>query len=154
MFTTRTFSRLTIVESYWSHMYYFSHRFRMSHPLFLRIVNDVAAHDNYFIQKRNAANTLGASTLQKATAAFRVLCYWITGDAVDEYVRIGESTIIESVKRLVRGVVHLFQDEYLRSPTEADTARLLSQGEERGFPGMLSSIDCMHWRWKNYPSAW
>ena len=116
----------------------------MSRPLFLRIVNAVAAHDDYFIQKRNTANVLGASTLQKATGAFRVLCYGIAGDAIDEYVRIGESTIIESVKRLVRSVVHLFGDEYLKSPIEADTARLLSQGEERGFPSMLGSIDCMY----------
>ncbi|XP_020262795.1 uncharacterized protein LOC109838778 [Asparagus officinalis] len=33
-------------------------------------------------------------------------------------------------------------------------ARLLQKGEERGFPGMLGSLDCMHWEWKNCPTAW
>ncbi|XP_059635651.1 uncharacterized protein LOC132277826 [Cornus florida] len=43
---------------------------------------------------------------------------------------------------------------YQRSPNADDIARLLREGEERGFPGMLGFIDCMHWEWKNYSTAW
>uniref|UniRef100_A0A0D3DQQ1 DDE Tnp4 domain-containing protein n=1 Tax=Brassica oleracea var. oleracea TaxID=109376 RepID=A0A0D3DQQ1_BRAOL len=43
---------------------------------------------------------------------------------------------------------------YLRRPTAADLQRLLDIGEHRGFPGMIGSIDCMHWEWKNCPTAW
>uniref|UniRef100_A0A0D2ZU15 Uncharacterized protein n=1 Tax=Brassica oleracea var. oleracea TaxID=109376 RepID=A0A0D2ZU15_BRAOL len=39
-------------------------------------------------------------------------------------------------------------------PTPADLQRLLDVGEYRGFPGMIGSIDCMHWEWKNCPTAW
>ena len=35
-----------------------------------------------------------------------------------------------------------------------DIHRLLQVGEARGFPGMLGSLDCMHWQWKNCPVAW
>ncbi|XP_055622682.1 uncharacterized protein LOC129766197 [Toxorhynchites rutilus septentrionalis] len=38
--------------------------------------------------------------------------------------------------------------------TAFDIARLLRIGEERGFPGMLGSVDCCHWEWKNCPTAW
>src|SRR6266540_2970716 len=129
-------------------------RYRMSRDLFLRIMHAVEDHDNYFMQKRNATNTPGLSCFQKVTAVFRMLTYGVPADATDEYVHIGESTIIESLRRFVNAVIEVFEDEYLRSPNENDTAQLLAIGEERDFPGMLGSIDCMHWRWKNCPSAW
>ena len=69
----------------------------MSRELFLRVMNAVEAHDDYFVQKRNAANVLGLSCFQKVTAAFRMLTYGVPADATDEYVRIGESTDRKSV---------------------------------------------------------
>uniref|UniRef100_A0A0D3D7H8 DDE Tnp4 domain-containing protein n=1 Tax=Brassica oleracea var. oleracea TaxID=109376 RepID=A0A0D3D7H8_BRAOL len=51
-------------------------------------------------------------------------------------------------------IINLFGDEYLRRPTAADLERLLAVGEYRGFPGMIGRIDCMHWEWKNCPTAW
>ncbi|XP_021306905.1 uncharacterized protein LOC110431742 [Sorghum bicolor] len=81
----------------------------------------------------------------------RMLTYGLPADATDEYIRIGESTALESLRRFVAAVVEIFRDEYLRHPNEADTTRLLAMGEKKGFPGMLGSIDCMHWAWKNCP---
>ena len=111
-------------------------------------------HDNYFNQRRDALGRLGLSTLQKTTAAIRMLAYALPADATDEYIKIGESTAIESCKRFCRAIVEIFSERYLRSPTSNDVARLLHIGKNRGFPGMLGSLDCMHWRWKNCPTAW
>ena len=132
----------------------FRRRFRMSRSLFLRIVLAVKAHDNYFVQRTDALGRPGLSTLQKATAIFRMLAYGIPADATDEYVKIGESTTIECVKRFCRAVVEIFSEQYLRAPNANDVARLLEIGKRRGFPGMLGSLDCMHWKWKNCPTAW
>ncbi|XP_048611876.1 uncharacterized protein LOC111211738 [Brassica napus] len=52
------------------------------------------------------------------------------------------------------GLSPLQKYEYLQSPTAEDLQRLLDVGEVRGFPGMIGSIDCMHWEWKNCPTAW
>jgi hypothetical protein len=123
----------------------------MSRDLFKRIMNKVEAHDPYFQQKRSAANVLGLSCLQKVTAAMRMLTYGVPADATDEYVRIGESTAIESLRKFVVAIDEIFGEEYLRHPNEKDIARLLAMGEKKGFPGMLGSIDCMHWVWKNCP---
>ena len=122
----------------------FRRRFRMSRSLFFRIQSKVETYEPYFIQKRDNAQRLDLSSLQKITAALRMLAYGVATDFMDEYVRIGESTAIESLKKFVKAVVDIFSSEYLRSPNNKDIARLLVNGERCGFPGMLGSIDCMH----------
>ena len=77
----------------------FRRRFRLSRPLFLRILHTLQQHNDYFVQRRNAANTVGLSSEQKMTAALRMLAYGMSADSIDEYVRIGESTTIKCVKR-------------------------------------------------------
>ena len=118
----------------------------MNCSLFLLIHSTVKAHEPYFIQKRDAVRRLGLSSLQKMTIAIRTLAYGVTGDLMDEYVRIGESIAIESFKKIVKTVISIFSDEYLRSPNNNDIARLLTIGQNCGFLGMLGSIDCMHWK--------
>jgi len=65
-----------------------------------------------------------------------MLTYGVSVDATDEYIHIGESTALESLRRFVAVVVEIFEAEYLRYPTEADVARLLAVNEKRGFPGI------------------
>jgi hypothetical protein len=69
-------------------------------------------------------------------------------------VRIGESTAIECLRRYVKVVCEVFGEQYLRPLNEDDTARLLNIAERRRFLGMLGSINCIHWKWKNYPTTW
>ena len=126
----------------------------MSRSLFLRIKFNLEEKVEYFVQKRNVARVLDLSSLQKMTATLRMLAYGVAADFTNEYVRIGESTAIESLKKFVEAIVDIYSTEYLRSPNSNDIARLLRLGERRGFPGMLGSIDCMHWKWKNCPSRW
>ena len=83
-----------------------------------------------------------------------MLAYGVPADALDEYICIGESTALEALRNFVVAVVEVFGPEFLRMPSEQDTTRLLAIGASRGFLGMLGSIDCMHWSWKNCPTAW
>lgn len=112
------------------------------------------AYEPYFVQKRNNAGVLGLSSLQKRTAALRILAYGTASDYIDEYLRIAESMAMESLRRYAKAVIEIFSDEYLRSPNSNDIAKLLAIGENCGFPVMLGSIDCMHWTWKSCPTAW
>ena len=59
------------------------------------------------------------------TAAMRMLAYYVSADVTDEYVKIGKSTTIKSLKRFCRAVIELFGERYFRSLTPTDVARLL-----------------------------
>ncbi|XP_026460046.1 protein ALP1-like [Papaver somniferum] len=132
---------------------HFRRRFRMHTHLFNRILCGIARYDDFFTPKPDATNKF-VSPLQKMGAAVRMLAYGCCDDFLDEYFQMGESTIILSLKKFCEAVIGVFEEQYLRKPNEDDIARLLEEGEERGFPGMLGSLDCMHWHWKNCPTAW
>ena len=51
-------------------------------------------------------------------------------------------------------MIEIFGPKYLRSPNAADISRLLRKANQRGFPGMLGSLDCMNWAWKNCLAAY
>ena len=125
----------------------------MRRPVFLLIMKAVEEHDDYFVQKRNVAGVLVLSCLHKVVAAFRMLAYGVPADALDEYIRIGESTAPEALRNYVVAVVEVFGPEYLRMPNEQDTTILLAIGASRDFLGMLGFIDCMYWSWKNCPTV-
>ena len=91
----------------------FWRRFRMSRSLFLCIKSNLEEKDEYFVQKINAAEVLGLSSLQKMTATLRMLAYEVAADFTDEYVRIGESIAIESLKKFVEAIVDIYFREYL-----------------------------------------
>ncbi|XP_057440284.1 uncharacterized protein LOC130732191 [Lotus japonicus] len=117
----------------------FRRRYRMQKHVYLRIVADLSSSDNYFTQRVDAAKKEGISPLAKCTTAMRMLAYGVAADCL---------------RRFCKGIIRLYEQEYMRAPTQEDLQRILQVSEMRGFPGMIGSIDCMHWEWKNCPKAW
>jgi hypothetical protein len=78
---------------------------------------------------------------------------WLVLFLFNEYLRMSESTFLESMYRFFRAMNGAFGELYLRGPTVEDTRRLLFVNEARGFPCMIGNIDDMHWKRKNYPFA-
>jgi len=132
----------------------FRRRFRMRKHLFMRIVEALGVWSPYFRLRRDAFSKVGLSPLQKCTAAIRMLAYGSPADLMDETFGVAESTAMECLIHFVHGVRSLFGAQYLRKPTSEDIQRLLQVADQRGFPGMLGSLDCMHWEWQNCPVAW
>ncbi|XP_047949267.1 uncharacterized protein LOC125195115 [Salvia hispanica] len=120
----------------------FRRRFRMSRPLFTHIATTLASR-------------IGLSTLQKCTSAIRQLAYAGPADMFDEYLPMGETTSLNVLRQFCKGIREVFGPEFLRKPTPDECQRLLDMhGAVHSFPGMMGSIDCMHWEWKNCPVAW
>jgi hypothetical protein len=82
-----------------------------------------------------------------------MLVYGGSADRLDEYIHMGQCTILEYVNKFTRTMVQEYRDIYLREPNAEDIARLLEVAEQRGFSGMLDSIDCMHWEWEKFPTT-
>ena len=70
----------------------FRRRFRMNRTLFMRIVHRLSTKVRYFEERVDATGRSSLTALQKCTAAIRQLAYGVGADAVDEYVRMGETT--------------------------------------------------------------
>ncbi|GJT55947.1 ALP1-like protein [Tanacetum coccineum] len=135
--------------------YFFRKRFRMSRPLFTRIVRDLTDNCPFFQQGYDAVGKAGISALVKCTSAVRQLAYGAVPDALDEYLQIGDKTSRDCLMAFCNGVMELYGKEFLRKPTQTDVEKLYAFHEEKhGFPGMFGSIDCTKWPWAQCPTAY
>jgi hypothetical protein len=126
--------------------YLFRRRYQMRRSQFVKIVETC-------IEKRAISSGGGMpqvflvlAATKKIFAAMRVLDYGIPADYADEYLRIGEDTTMELVRRFFKVMIRVFGPTYLRAPNEQDTMRLLGENAARGWPGMLGNVDCVHLR--------
>jgi hypothetical protein len=74
----------------------------------------------------------------------RKLVYDAAVDAIDEYCLLGESTVLESMKRFVGAVCGCFEAKYLWSPILVNLETQATINFALGFPRMFTSLDCMH----------
>ncbi|XP_068336559.1 uncharacterized protein [Pyrus communis] len=99
---------------------------------------------------------------QKVIVALRMMAYGSPVDSMDETHGMTESTCLDTLVEFCNTIVQFYKEEYLCfykeeylcEPNQEDLDRLIRKDEDRGFPGMIGSLDCIHWNWKNYPTGW
>jgi hypothetical protein len=107
-------------------------------------VDQVTAGNPYFQQKLNCAGQIGFSPLHKCTVAMKMLANGGSVDSLDAHLKMGESIVLETLKKFVTTIISVFGEEWLRPPSEEEVQRILQHNESHGFSSMLGSIDCMH----------
>nr|GEZ41857.1 hypothetical protein [Tanacetum cinerariifolium] len=111
--------------------------------------------NDHCIVRPDATGRMSLSVIMKCTTAIHQLAYGTTPDAFDEYLQMSERTARDSLTNFNKCVISLYMAEYLRKPTLEDVENVYNKHlTTHGFPGMLESIDCMHWEWKNCPKSW
>ena len=132
----------------------FRERYRMSKELFFKIVNDIKANCDYFRDTYDASNRKSFTPIQKCTSAIRQLASGNPPDEFDEYLGMSARTSRECLEYFCNMIILLYGKEFLRAPTSHDIAILYEAHEEKhGIPGMIGSIDCTHWDWRNCPTS-
>ncbi|XP_047326687.1 uncharacterized protein LOC124930380 [Impatiens glandulifera] len=120
--------------------YMFRRRFRMCKNIFLRLVNTVEAHDEFFPQNKDATGRLGMSALQKCTTVMWMLAYDTCADSVDEYLRMSESTAMISLQKFTEAVIDTFGRQWylstmgyihrVNSPSQTPKEKLFAKHQE------------------------
>ncbi|GKE36900.1 ALP1-like protein [Tanacetum coccineum] len=140
----------------------FRRRYRMSSTLFNKIVNDILSYDvqpipeyfTYFSSRLDATGRKSIGPILKCTSVIRQLAYGTAPDAFDEYLQIDARTSRECLDNFTKCIHVLYNHKFLRRPSATDIEKTYKLHEEKhGLPGMLGSIDCMHWDWKNCPKS-
>ena len=135
----------------------FHRRFRMGPILFLKLLHEISdpviGHPA-FNKGKDVTGEEGSSALQKLVAVFRMLAYGVAFDAVHEYTGVTRTVARECLYAFCDWIDAHHGGTYLGVWTPEAIKTEMDINAARGFKGMLGSIDCTHWHWKNCPYPW
>jgi hypothetical protein len=116
----------------------------MRMTLIVSIMHKLTETSSYFSEIYDTTGRVGLTLLQKCTADVCQLAYGIAAYMIDEYLKLEKLTVLECLEYYCSSIIACFWDKFLCHPTIANTKGLLAKTVERGFFGMLWSIDCMY----------
>jgi hypothetical protein len=73
---------------------------------------------------------------------------------LDRVWRYSPATILKHVKSVCTAIVTTYEGQYLRDPSPETMLQIAERNAQRGFPGCIGSLDCMHVPWPMCPTTW
>jgi hypothetical protein len=116
------------------------------------ILDDLVTSDSYFSQKKDALGLVGFSPRQKSTLVLLMLAYGTSADQLEDLTRVSESTTLKNLQCFCNTIISRYGKEYLRALTKEYLEMILHLHEGKSWPGLICSLDIMHWEWKNSQS--
>lgn len=99
----------------------------------------------------DALGVVGPLALQRLAAVIRILACGTPFDAVHDYTGVHEATTRKSTYAFCDWVAARYGHIHLGVWTPEAIDKELAINKERGLSGIIGSIDCTHWIWKNCP---
>ncbi|KAJ0450583.1 hypothetical protein HanRHA438_Chr15g0696801 [Helianthus annuus] len=109
----------------------FRDRIRLPKELFLKIVGDIEASEEWFQERYDARGKPSFTPIQKCTSAIRQLATGNPPDQYDEYLAMSARTSRECLQFFCNAVIKLYGKEFLREPTSHDISRIYAAHEAR-----------------------
>ena len=133
--------------------------FRLSRARVEQLFNDFGAYsevDPFYQSFRvDKFGRVGSSMEVKILLPLRTIAYGVAPHTFCDYFQVSKPMAREIYKQFIYTFPHLYQEEYLRLPTERDLQNITALHQrQHGVPGMVGSLDCMQTKWKNCPLGW
>ncbi len=134
----------------------FETMFRISRSRFQRLMEDIGNSDNAFYSLKTDCFDRKVSSLEaRLLLPLKTLAYGVPPHTFTDYFQMSKTFSRECCEEFDKAIISLYQEEYLRCPTEDDLKAIVKLHKARHkVNGMFGSLDCSHTYWKNCPKAW
>jgi hypothetical protein len=123
----------------------YERRFRMPRSVYEALRDGVLEPDRYFMQKRDAAGTLGAPTNQTLVCALRQLAYGVPADAFSSTYAFSSRPRQSICTRFLPAVRKWFEAEWLRRPNAEALVDMEQHYTKLGVSGFIRCIGVASW---------
>lgn len=141
------------------HPIYPAHRFRQVFriplSLYRTLHDELIEEEPDLQQKANAFGIPGHTSHQKILVTLRRLATGLSFRQLDDMCRMSTESQRQAFALTLKAIYRRFGPVHLnRLPTEIELRDIEQRYADKGFPGCIGAVDCMHLHWKNCPQAY
>lgn len=115
---------------------------RRQHGRLSYFINQMYAHDDYFVQKFDVCGVVSLNYIKKCTSALCMFAYGQVGDAYDEYLIIDKNASFKCLKH--------FLTQIFQVTNMCKFGKIIENDYKKGFVGHVCFIKFYALSWENF----